>query len=138
MVIPEFSVSFIIAVFSTGLYILVTRGDGRRTGLIWLFLIIFLATWAGGTWLRPFGPSLWGIQWLTFLLVGLVIVLFLIIAVRRKAPKGRHETLDMLERIEEEKALEKVAYITLSIFFWILLSILVIAILLRHVVDVDL
>ena len=62
MDIPEFSVSFLLAVILTGLYMLATRGAGLRTGLIWLFLIIFLATWAGGIWLKPFGPTLWGIH----------------------------------------------------------------------------
>lgn len=137
MVIPEFLISFILAVLLTGLYMLVTLGAGRRTGLIWLFLTIFLATWAGGVWLKPFGPTLWGIHWLAFLLVGLVIVLFLVMVIPRKAPRGRQETLDMLERIEQEKELEEVAYITLSIFFWILLFVLAIAIVLRYIVGVD-
>jgi hypothetical protein len=137
MVIPEFSISLILAVLLTGLYMLVTRGAGRRTGLIWLFLVIFLASWAGGVWLKPFGPTLWGIHWLAFLLVGLVVVLFFFIVIPRRAPRGRHETLDMLERIEQEKELEEVAYFTLSIFFWILLAVLVIAIILRYVIGVD-
>jgi len=136
MVIPEFFVSFVIAVVLTGVYMLLTRGTGRRTGIVWLFLMIFLAVWAGGVWLRPFGPTVWGIHWMVFLLVGLIIVLFLFILIPRKAPRGRLETLDMLESIEKEKQLEKVAYITLSIFFWILLSLLVIAILLRYAVGV--
>jgi hypothetical protein len=138
MVIPEFFASFIIAVILTGLYMLATREAGRRTGLIWLFLIIFLATWAGGIWLRPFGPTVWGIHWIVFLLAGFIIVLFLFIFIPRKAPRGRRETLDMLERIEEEKELEKVAYITLSMFFWILLSALVIAIILRYTIGIEL
>lgn len=137
MVILGFFVSLIIAVLLTGLYMLVTRRAGRRIGLIWLFLIIFLATWAGGIWLKPFGPTLWGIHWLAFLLVGLVVVLFLVMVIPRKAPRGRHETLDMLERIEQEKELEEVAYITLSIFFWILLTVLVIAIILRYAMGID-
>jgi hypothetical protein len=137
MVIPEFSISFIIALILTGLYMVLRRGIGRSTGLIWLFLIIFLATWAGGTWLKPFGPTLWGIHWPAFVLVGLVIVLLLIVAVPPKAPRGRQETLDMLEHIEEKKKIEEVVYITLSIFFWILLSLLLIAILLRYVIGVE-
>ena len=108
----------------------------RKTGLVWLFLMIFLATWAGGTWLKPFGPTLWGIHWLAFLLVGIIIVMFLVIFIPQKTPKGRQDTLDMLERIEQEKELEKVAYITLNIFFWVLLSALVIAIILRYTVGV--
>lgn len=138
MVITEFLVSLVIAVLLTGLFMLVTRGDRRRTGLIWLFLIIFLATWAGGTWLRPFGPSLWGVTWLAFLLVGLVIVLVLFIVIPRQAPRGRRETLDMLDRIEQEKELEQVTYVTLSIFLWVLLFVLVMAIILRYIVGVEL
>jgi hypothetical protein len=138
MVIPEFFASFIIAVLITGLYMFMTREAGQRTGLIWLFLIIFLAIWAGGIWLRPFGPMVWGIHWIVFLSVGLIIVLFLFILIPRKAPRGRQETLDMLDRIEEEKKLEKVAYITLSVFFWVLLSVLVIAIILHYTIGVNL
>ncbi|MCF8145810.1 MAG: hypothetical protein K9N21_18020 [Deltaproteobacteria bacterium] len=138
MVIPEFFVSFVIAVILTGLYVLVTRKSGRRTGLIWLFLLIFLAIWAGGVWIRPFGPTLWGLHWLVFVLAGLMIGLLLIIILPRKPPAGRHETLNMLERVELEKELETLTYITLNIFFWILIIGLVIAIILHHVIGVDL
>ena len=138
MVIPEFSVAFIIALILTGLYMLLTRGAGRRTGLIWLFMIIFLATWAGGIWLQPFGPTVWGIHWLSFLLVGVVIFLLLVIVFPKKTPRGRYETLDMLDRIEQDKELKEVAYITLSIFFWILFAVLVAAIILRYIIGLDL
>ena len=138
MIIPEFAVSFIVAVLFTGLYVFLTRGDSRRTGLIWLFLIIFLTTWAGGIWLKPVGPTLWGVHFLTFLLVGLTTVLFLIIAIPRRAPRGRRETLDMLERIEQKKALERVTFLTLSLFFWILLALLVTVIILHEIMGVNL
>jgi len=106
--------------------------------LIWLFLLIFLAIWAGGVWIRPFGPTLWGLHWLVFVLAGLMISLLLIIILPRKTPAGRHETLNMLERVELEKELETLTYITLGIFFWILIIGLVIAIILHHVIGVDL
>jgi hypothetical protein len=137
MVIPEFFIALIITFVLTGIYMLVTWGVGPRTGLIWLFLIIFLLTWAGGIWFKPFGPTLGGSYWLVFLLTGLVAVLLLIIVTPRKAPRGRRGTLHMLERIEKEKELENMTYITLSLFFWILLCILVLAIVLRYVIDVD-
>jgi hypothetical protein len=125
-----------IAVLMTGLYMLLTRGAGRRTGLIWLFLIILLTTWAGGIWLKPFGPTLWGTHWLSFLLVGAVVICIFII-IPGKGPRGRQETLDMLERVERAKELEQVAYVTLSIFFWILLSVLLSAIILRYVIGTN-
>ena len=138
MIITELVVSIVIASLLTGLYTLVTRGAGRRTGLMWLFLVIFLATWAGGIWLRSFGPTLWGVHWLVFLVAGAIVTLILIMIAPGKAPKGRHETLDMLDRIEREKELEQVTYVTLSIFLWVLLSVLVMAIILRYIVGVEL
>ncbi len=138
MVVPGFIVSFVIAVVLTGLFLFLIRKSGRRTGLIWLFLLIFLATWAGGIWLRPFGPMLWGIHWVSFLLVGLLVILFLVIFIPKRPPRGRHETLDMLDRIQDEKNMEELAFITLSIFFWILLFGLVIAIVLRYTLGVEL
>lgn len=68
--------------------------------------------------------------------MGIVVVLFLFILIPRKAPRGRHETLDMLESIEREKKLEEAAYITLIIFFWILLAVFGIAIILRYTIGV--
>ena len=129
MVIREILVSLIIAVLMTGLYLLVTRRAERRTGLIWLFLLIFLVTWAGGAWLRPMGPALLGIHCLSFLMVGALFALLLFIIIPRRTPRGRQETLDMLESMEREKELEAVAYITLGIFFWILLVLLAASIL---------
>jgi hypothetical protein len=55
-------------------------GFRRRSlggGLIVFFLVLFLATWAGGVWITPFGPVWWGVSWLPFIFVGLVIALLL-------------------------------------------------------------
>jgi hypothetical protein len=137
VVIPEFFISLTLAVLLTALYKFMTRRAGRKKGLIWLFLTLFLAIWAAGLWLKPFGPILWGIHWLTFLLVGLIIVLFFLIVIPKKPPRGRHETLDMLERIEQKEKMEEATYITLNIFFWILLALLVTVIIFRYTIDVD-
>lgn len=47
------------------------------TGLLFFFTVLFLATWAGGLWLAPFGPTIWGVSWVGFLIVGLVVALLL-------------------------------------------------------------
>lgn len=137
MVFAEFFFSFVIAFLLTGLYIFLTRGAGRRTGLVRLFLIIFLATWAAGIWLKPLGPTLWGIHWMNFLLSGIVIVLLLSLIVPQKPPRGRHETLDMLDRMEEERQLEEATYIALTAFFWTLIFVLLVAILIRYITGLD-
>ena len=133
MIILEVLMSFIVSLLLSGLFALAVRRGGRKRGLSWLFLIIFLATWAGGIWLRPFGPSLWGIHWLTFLMVGLILALILAASAPRQPPKGRQETLDMLERIEKEKEMKQFAYLTLNTFFWVLLLALLGAIVIGYI-----
>jgi hypothetical protein len=78
--------------------------DEQRTRLICIFWIIFLTTWAGGIWVRPFGPSFRGIYWLPFLFIGIIIVLILVVSYPRRTPKSRWETLEMLQRIESQKS----------------------------------
>jgi hypothetical protein len=95
-------------------------------------LIVFLATWSGGVWLKPIGPALWGIHWLSFLFVGIVVGLIMAVFSYQKPPMGRQETLAMLERMEEREMLREATYITLSLFVWILLIALVVAVILRY------
>ena len=109
------------------------RGRGKRKGFFWFFLIIFMITWAGGVWLMPFGPMVMGIHWLPFVLVGLVGAMVISLVAQRRYPRNRHETIDLLERIEESRELEKMTFLSLNILFWVVLFMLVAAIVLRYV-----
>jgi len=133
MFILEVIFAVCISLLLSGLFVLVTRNRSGKTGSLWLFLIIFLATWAGGIWLKPFGPSLWGIHWLGFLVAGLFVSIILVITTPNRAPKGRRETLDILEKVARNRELDQITYLTLGIFFWILLAFLIIAIISRYI-----
>lgn len=133
MIFKEFLVSLAVTLLVCALYVLATRSSVRRTGFGWLFLFVLLATWAGGVWLRPFGPALADIRWLQFLIVGLLVVLLIALLAPFKAPRGRHETLDQLQAIARRKELQQVAYITLGIVFWVVLVILLAAIVIRYI-----
>lgn len=133
MVIKEFFVSLVVALVLCVIFALVTRSRGRRTGFAWFFLFVLMATWAGGVWLRPFGPALGDIRWLQFLVVGLLVVLMFALFAPLKPPRGRLDTLDQLEEIARQKELTKVTYITLGIVFWIILALLIIAIIIRYI-----
>ena len=130
MLILDLLAALVVAIILSALFALATRRDARKKGLIWLFLLIFLVTWSGGIWARPFGPTLWGVHWLTFFLVGVIVALVLAVF---SHPRGRRETLDMLERMEEEKVMEEATYVTLSLFFWLLLIALIVAVAVRYV-----
>lgn len=47
-------------------------------------------------------------------------------------PKGRQETLEMLADVERGKEMEEVAYVTLTVFLWVLMAVLIGLILVRY------
>jgi len=95
----------------------------------WVFLlVVFLATWAGGLWFAPFGPTLFDVAWLPFLFVGLLVALLLAAAVPPARPPRTYG-----EAVAEARA-EEAAIAAFSIFFWILLISLAVAVVLAYVV----
>jgi hypothetical protein len=52
-----------------------------------------------------------------------------------KTATGSPRSLDHLEEIARQKELKKVTYITLSIVFWVILGILIVAIAVRYIVQ---
>ena len=130
----EFLISLVVALVLCVIFALVTRRRARKTGFVWFFLFVLMATWAGGVWIRPFGPALSDVRWLQFLVVGLLVILTFALFAPLKPPRGRQDTLDQLEEIASQKELTKVTYITLGIVFWVILVILIIAIIARYVV----
>ena len=132
MIVLELLFAFIIALVLSTLLMLIWRLEGKRTGFIWLFLTILLSSWAGGVWVRPFGPPLLGIHWFPFLSSGLIVALIFAVFAPQRPPKNRNETLKMLDRIRREKELKKATYFTLSSFFWGLLFLLIVSIIIRY------
>jgi hypothetical protein len=92
------------------------------------FLILFLVIWAGGIWITPIGPMLWGVYWVPFFIIGLLIALFL--AAATPPPRPPHVTPETLERRQEELR----PHLALETFFWTLLVGLVIVIAVRYIV----
>ena len=91
-------------------------------GIAIFYVVIFLATWAGGLWIMPFGLAVAGVQWLPYLLIGLMVAL-LIAAVM----PDRRETYVRDEGTGER--LQAASEIALGAFFWLLLVVLILAIL---------
>ena len=131
VIAAEFVTALVIAGTLSYLFARKIRRRGRRSGFFWFFLIIFMITWAGGAWLMPFGPQMMGIHWLPFILVGLAGALGVSLLAERRYPRNRHETIDMLDAIEEGRELEKMTFLSLNILFWAVLAVLLAAILLH-------
>ena len=102
--------------------------------ILFLFVILFLLVWAGGIWIEPFGPAMWGGYWLPFVAVGVIALLLLAAA----GSSGRHRVrrYDTSEvepaRVAEEEAGRAVA-VAFGAFFWFLLLALTAAIAAHYV-----
>ena|SRR6056297_3623414 len=104
---------------------------GPWEGWIWFALLLFLFTWTGGAWVRPYGPASPGYTWLPFLFFGLFFALLLAAAVPPRPPRNRREAVRQARKANEAEEFTAVA---LGIFFWILLVGLILALILRYTI----
>jgi hypothetical protein len=117
-----------IAILLSAIFAVGFRRKGPWESLVLFFLLLFLISWAGGVWLAPMGPPLWGGYWLPFLLVGVIMALLL----AALAPPPRESSVELVE--EGKETAERRAVLTgLGVFFWILVAALVVAIVIRYV-----
>ena len=137
MFIAEFIIAFVVAVFfSTMLVFALGWGRPDRRGIfptiLYLFILIFLFTWAGGIWLAPLGSRTWSVHWLPFFIVGFIITLMLITLIPPRWRRHR-STIEIIEKKEDERIDRETAK-GLNIFFWVLLIILTITIIVRYLI----
>ncbi|MFO7965940.1 MAG: hypothetical protein R6U50_18580 [Desulfobacterales bacterium] len=129
MFLAELFTAVVIAAVLTILIAVVFRGESWGLGMFLFFLILFLATWAGGLWITPFGPVMWGVPWLSFFFIGLLIALVFAVFM----PSRNRRTPRTLTKAEREARFESDTVITIDIFLWILLAFLLIGIITAYV-----
>ena len=129
--------AFVIALLmGTAAASLLSRNRSQEemwTGTFPIVLLIFLAIWAGGLWITPVGPTLWGVAWLPLFFVGLIMALFWAsIGVSANATQLRPTRPAQgpgLQATDRNERHAQAAAGILSIFFWALLVILMVPIL---------
>ena len=132
IILNEFFIAFVIAAVLSAVFTWAARRRGRRTGFFWFFLIVLVATWAGGVWIQPLEATSKGVRWWPFIIVGLPFAILVAVFGQRNPPEGRQETLEKLDEMASEKTLEKITYSILKLIFWLVFIIMVVAILLRY------
>jgi hypothetical protein len=110
----------IFAAFILALLIALLFAPGYRSGsygpLVLFFFLLFMAGVASQFWLIPFGPVWWGVSWLPLLFI-MLIFSFLF-----AAPSPYDRT-----RITKADG-DVAAAAAISVFLWIIFSILLVAI----------
>jgi len=102
------------------------KGPGPGNGLLFFLVIIFMFSWSIGAWLAPFGPVHWGVPWLGYLVLTLLIMLLIGVIVPRsesEEQKVAEKTLSDYE-LFEKKANAYPFGITFGFFFWIMILLL--------------
>lgn len=118
-----YSVSFAL-VFSLLLsYGFKRKGPAPWNGLLFYFVIIFMFSWAFGSWLMPFGPVHWNVPWAGYLMLALVITLLIGAVVPKsdpQKPKVEERTLSDYELFEKKASTYPLGF-TYGIFFWFMI-----------------
>ncbi|TET70767.1 MAG: hypothetical protein E3J56_07545 [Candidatus Aminicenantes bacterium] len=125
MIFAELLFALAIALFFTVVFTVLGRRARRWPSVMVFFLLIFLAAWAGGVWITPVGDTFLGIYWISFFVAGLIFALFLETATAFSSRRSQARD----DEIRREENLE----ITISMFFWILLLALIVAIIIGYV-----
>jgi heme A synthase len=129
MFFVHFLFAVIVALLLSLIFVKGVRRDDKWPGFILTLVVIFLAAWAGGLWISPFGPTLWDAAILPFMVSGLLALLL----VAGLAMGGRRSTVEFAREEGEERP-RPGPMTAIGAFFWILLVILFLAVLLGYVV----
>jgi cbb3-type cytochrome oxidase subunit 1 len=116
-VIGHLALSLVLA--AAAVAVLVNGLRHRPSRPVWsLFVVFFLAIWAGGVWVAPVGPTHFGVTWLPFLMIAILLAVLVVVL----APPGGRGHGD-------ERELEREVEVGLGMFFWVLIGTLLAAIL---------
>lgn len=118
--------SFIVVAFFT-----MAGSKGPWNNLGTLFLVVLLVTWAGGVWISPVGPTLFGAYWLPFFFMAALLALLLLNLIPHKDVQL---TKPPEEELEKKDSPEIAAIATLGIAFWIFVCALIAGIALAYIV----
>jgi hypothetical protein len=120
---------FFLSLILTLVFAVGFRRHAWGGGLILFFLILFLATWAGGMWITPFGPVWRGVAWLPFIFVGIIIALLLTAVMRPDRIRPREEG-----GVEMQSPSDSRSATALDLFVWILIGSLLVAIAIGYLI----
>jgi hypothetical protein len=120
---------FLVLVIAFVLTVIFAAGIMRLRGLgalLFFFVFLFLATWAAGIWVSPFGPVVRDAPLFAFLVVGVLFALLLAAII---PPAGKPETR---REALEQREMQKEAQLVFNVFAWVLIAGLIVVIALHY------
>jgi hypothetical protein len=77
MFLTDLVLVLVISIVFTAAFAMGFRKLNFQFRMIFLFLILFLSTWAGGIWVKPIGPAVFSENFFSFLIVGFIMGMLL-------------------------------------------------------------
>jgi len=131
MFLIDLLLALLVALIIAVIFSMALPGRGAGVGGLF-FIVILLATWAGAVWIRPFGPPVFGIYWMPFALVGLLVAL-LAAAFSWGGPGGGRTEEHSPEEREAEADAETVGAMGAMVgLLWVILIISALALAARY------
>jgi hypothetical protein len=129
MIIVESLFALVVSLFLTVVFVVIGRRAKSKRWVIVFFLLVFFSAWAGGVWITPLGPSILGVYWLSFFVIGLIFALTLLAIAAFHSPPLRSGAGGIQRDVKEAHEMESV----LGTFFWILLLTFILVIVLGYI-----
>ena len=103
------------------------KGPGPLEGMLFFLMIIFMFSWAIGSWLSPVGPVYHGVPWLGYLYLAFMATLLLGVLIPPQKPphKAENRPVSDYELFEKNAAVYPLG-ITFGYLFWITMIFLLI------------
>ncbi len=92
------------------------HGPGPLRGIVLYFLIIFLFTWAIGSWLTPLGPVAFNTSWTGYLVIAFLIMILIGVLVPPH-PTNKQALKDTARQTEKRRAGTNFAGFSFGVFF---------------------
>lgn len=127
MLLGQILLALVSAAVFTALFGALFGYRDRMPGLVIVFVLLFLFTWAGAAWIAPIGPAIVGVYWLPGVVITLLIFLLLAAFAQSRPPRTTREAKAELEAVETAARFFGIA-------IWILIGALVLAIIVAYLV----
>jgi hypothetical protein len=114
--------SILVALLLTFIFSTSFRHRGPMGGLLFFFLVIFLASWASHLWIAPFGPVFFGVALVPLIFVAVLVAVLLLAAGASAIDRAP------VDPPREKTTTEERSIMAIGFFFWLLVIILIAAI----------
>jgi hypothetical protein len=116
MILVDIAMALVVVAVCSAVVVAIVGRDGYAAGgwptAVVVFGMFFLVVWAGGIWLTPLGPDLFGsaAAWIPFIIVGFFGALFVTAA----SPLRRPRTVNAIDEQAQAKEVARTTVIVIA------------------------